>query len=221
MDRIRHEAREHVGGAETFDVVGGRLFALLLAEGLREDRNVLDVGCGCLRVGKLLIAFLEAGRYCGVEPEHWVLDAGIAHEAGPGLIADKAARFDGNPYYDFGGFEQRFDVAFAGSVLSHTYVDEATALLLGVRRVLVPDGAFHATYIEEGSELAASRPMPNGCERNGWAAAGLTYSRGQIEELADTAGFGAAFGTSVEMSVHPLGQRWVTFRIAGGGDHGD
>jgi len=217
----RGKAREHVGGA--FDVVGGKLFALLLAEGLRESDYVLDVGCGNLRVGRLLIAYLLESRYCGVEPEHWVLDAGIEHEAGPGLIADKAARFNRNREYFFAGFDVAFDVAFAGSVLSHTGIDEATALFRGVSQALAPDGSFFATFIEEGGELAAKLsqsggPRPRGTEYVGWAAGGLTYSREEICDLARAAGFDTRFGPPVDMTDRGLGQRWVAFTRPEAGD---
>ena len=58
--------REYVGKPEAFDLLGGRHFVLLYLLGLREHHCVLDVGCGSLRSGRLLIQYLAPGRYYGL-----------------------------------------------------------------------------------------------------------------------------------------------------------
>src|SRR4051812_31216030 len=66
-----------VGNRTRYDLMGATQFALLFALGLRESHTVCDVGCGSLRAGRLLIPYLEADRYCGIEPRTDVLEAGL------------------------------------------------------------------------------------------------------------------------------------------------
>lgn len=212
MDAEQWHARKHVGGVENFDIVGAILFGTLAAAGLREHHSVLDVGCGCLRVGKLLIPFLQSGHYVGVEPDQRVLAAGIQYEIGPDLIAFKGARFGNTDTFDFSQFGMSFDVAFAGSILSHTFEDTALACLRGVRSVLKEDGVFHATFIEEGSPLAQTAGMRKGGPGPRWSPGGLVYARSEIDGFGRATGFQADFETRVVMSTTGLGQRWITFR---------
>ena len=55
---------------------------MLTSLGLREHDHVLDIGCGSLRLGRLLIPFLRRARYFGVEPNLSLVDAGIRNELG-------------------------------------------------------------------------------------------------------------------------------------------
>ncbi len=72
--------RTHVGMRGGYDLMGGVQFALLMNLGMRETSTICDVGCGSLRVGRLLIPFLLTGGYCGIEPERWKIEEGIEHE---------------------------------------------------------------------------------------------------------------------------------------------
>ena len=47
---------------------GVRPFRAMYDLGLREDDDVLDYGCGALRVGRFLMVYLEPGHYFGIEP---------------------------------------------------------------------------------------------------------------------------------------------------------
>jgi hypothetical protein len=70
--------RAYVGPADQWDFMGATQFRLLTALGLRETDTVLDVGCGSLRAGRLLIPYLAVGGYHGIEPNTWPLDDAIA-----------------------------------------------------------------------------------------------------------------------------------------------
>ena len=232
MDQAQSEARTYVGGIPGFDRIGAELFGRLVEAGLREDDHLLDIGCGCLRVGKLLIAYLARGRYAGIDIDSRLIDAGIEYETGPGLVADKAARFEVNGTYDFSGFHTVFDVAWAGSILSHTYPDQAKAMLEGAAAVLRPGGILEATYIREGSPLAriltgpGGKPIAYGATRDGsepgvayyyhgWAPEGVSYDPLWIGEAASAAGFDTDFWPDEEphtMVAGRPGQRWITCR---------
>ena len=216
----REKARRKAGGAPAFDEIGARLFGKLVAAGLREHHTFLDVGCGCLRVGKLLIAYLEQDHYVGVEPDGGMIESGIAHETGLGLIRDKGARFGMSARFDFSEFGMTFDVACAGSILSHTFEASTRACLAGVRAVLEPSGVFHATFIEADSALADAREAVSGRRPGHWTDGAVAYSRGEIAAFGKEAGFGVMFGSTVVVAMTEEGQRWVTFlpRNEGGGE---
>ena len=74
--------RAYVGPPTDYDLVGAMQFNLLTNLGLREEHYLLDIGCGSLRAGKLLIPYLVPGRYFGIEPERWLIEEGIDNELG-------------------------------------------------------------------------------------------------------------------------------------------
>jgi len=65
-----------------------RTFNNLVSRGISPDDTFVDYGCGTLRVGALLIEFLEADRYIGLDIDKRILSAGIAQLA-PELISRK------------------------------------------------------------------------------------------------------------------------------------
>src|SRR5687768_14538688 len=74
--------RAYVGPPRDYDLISAMVFNLLTSIGLRQHHRVLDIGCGSLRVGRLLIPYLNEGLYVGVEPNKWLVDDGIANEIG-------------------------------------------------------------------------------------------------------------------------------------------
>lgn len=54
--------RAYIGPPTQFDFMGATQFNLLTRLGLREDHTVLDIGCGSLRAGRLLIPYLLPDR---------------------------------------------------------------------------------------------------------------------------------------------------------------
>jgi len=105
----------------------------------------VDVGCGSLRAGRLLIPYLNPGRYFGVEPNRWLVEEGIERELGSDLVAMKRPTFRFVDDFSLGAFGVEFDFAMAHSVFSYTYPDLA---LLGFRRIgetLAPKGMLFAT----------------------------------------------------------------------------
>ncbi|MEM7167233.1 MAG: hypothetical protein AAF581_17355 [Planctomycetota bacterium] len=60
--------RAYVGAPGQYDFMGATQFRLLCTLGLRGHHRLLDFGCGSLRAGRLLMTYLEEGRYHGVEP---------------------------------------------------------------------------------------------------------------------------------------------------------
>ena len=81
--------RAYVGPPEDYDLIAAMAFNLLTTLGLRQHHSLLDVGCGSLRIGRLLIPYLNRGKYFGVEPNEWLVDEGIRRELGETLVQIK------------------------------------------------------------------------------------------------------------------------------------
>ncbi len=64
--------RAYVGPPEDYDLIAAMTFNLLTTLGLRQHHSLLDIGCGSLRIGRLVIPYLNRGKYFGVEPNEWL-----------------------------------------------------------------------------------------------------------------------------------------------------
>ena len=112
--------RAFVGPPEKYDLVAAMQFNLLTALGLREHHYLLDIGCGSLRAGRLFIPYLLPDRYCGIEPEQWLIEEGIEREVGQDLIKIKRPSFSNDPDFSLSSFDRTFDFLLAQSIFSHT-----------------------------------------------------------------------------------------------------
>ena len=101
--------RAYVGPPEDYDLVAAMTFNLLTTLGLRQHHSLLDIGCGSLRIGRLLIPYLNRGKYFGIEPNEWLVEEGIRRELGQSLVEIKRPTFffTDSPRHDCEG-ENRF-----------------------------------------------------------------------------------------------------------------
>src|SRR5438477_11789858 len=81
--------RACVGPSEDYDLIAAMAFNLLTTLGLRQHHSLLDVGCGSLRIGRLLIPYLNRGKYFGIEPAEWLVAEGIKDELSETVIHTK------------------------------------------------------------------------------------------------------------------------------------
>jgi SAM-dependent methyltransferase len=140
--------RAYVGPPEDYDLIAAMTFNLLTTLGLRQHHALLDIGCGSLRIGRLLIPYLNRGKYFGIEPAEWLVAQGIEHELGKAVIQTKEPTFlftdspsaivEANTSFDF---------ALAQSVFSHCGLDLIQGWLSAISRSLARDGALVATFL--------------------------------------------------------------------------
>ncbi|MEZ5844975.1 MAG: class I SAM-dependent methyltransferase [Hyphomicrobiaceae bacterium] len=187
--------RMHVGPADGFDRMAAMQFNLLTHLGLREHHDLLDIGCGSLRAGRLFIPYLLPGRYCGLEPEEWLVNDGIVHEVGRSQIEIKHPTFDANRDFKLTAFGRQFDFLIAQSIFSHTSVRQMEACLSEARAVMRPQAMFVASYFP-GEDY----------EGDSWTIK-ATYRFERIEALARAAGLSC---TPLDWP-HSDFQEWLLF----------
>ncbi len=146
--------RAYVGPADRFDFMSASQFALLFQLGLREYHRLLDFGCGSLRLGRLLIPFLNRGGYYGIDPNAWLIEDGITHELGSTAIDIKMPSFSYSDSFRADVFGCRFDFLMAQSIVTHTGPDLVRKLLASVPQALNPNGLFLFSYIRDEKTTA-------------------------------------------------------------------
>ena len=164
---------------------------------MRQHHRLLDIGCGSLRLGRLLIPYLNAGNYTGLEPNEWLGKDGLRYELGDSLVTLRKPVF----LFDTGlhdlEADARFDYAIAQSIFSHTAPDLLERWISDVSHRLVDTGVLLATVIEGDSP----------CEGSGWIYPEcVEYPTATVEELARR--YGLSF--SVLKWYHPR-QTWCAF----------
>ena len=171
--------RAFVGPPQDYDLVSAMSFGLLTALGLRQHHSLLDIGCGSLRIGRLLIPYLNGGKYVGIEPNEWLVTQGIKREIGMDLVRTKRPRFLYADSAERLDEDDVFDFAVAQSVFSHCGIDLVEQWLRGVSDHLGNSGALAATF------MASTRDFTG----NGWVYPHcVAYSPNTMAERASDAG---------------------------------
>ena len=198
-DAWRHEPTPLVGPAEHFDLISAMAFGLLTPLGLRERHTLLDIGCGSLRVGRLLIPYLGSGNYVGLEPNEQSLRIGAHRHVGEDLIRIKKPALIPSADPAEVPADRPYDFALAQSVFSHTgpKLTEGWIECAGAR--LAETGALLATHVP-GPDIAPE----------GWTEGFVTHSDESMATRAEANG----------MRFMPLewrhpNQRWGLFAKPG------
>jgi len=190
--------RAFVGPPARYDIIGASQMALLHLLGLRDHHSVLDFGCGSLRLGRMLIPYLQAGGYFGIDPNAWLVEDGLDRELGRDAAALKRPRFDHNSDYRADVFDgQRFDFIIAQSIFTHTGYASSLKILQAFAGVLKPGGLAVINWYMPNDNAAA--------QAMDWVYPGLVeYSAETIARLAATAGL----ALRPTPWPHPAGLRW-------------
>jgi len=190
--------RRYVGGA--WDEIGRLQFDFLVSRGLRPHHTLLDVGCGSLRAGRLLIPYLHAGGYLGLDKEESLIRAGLAKELDASIRAQKKPRFVVSRAFEFERFGRHPDFALAQSLFTHLTPRTIELCLRKLRPWIREDGVFYCTWFVGDGSL--NPPSDNDHTR-------FEYSLAEIER------FGSGEGFETELIGewgHPRGQQMVAFR---------
>jgi SAM-dependent methyltransferase len=138
-----------IGGAgSAWERGAGRVYEFLRDAGLEPAHFLLDIGCGSLRAGSRLIPYLEPGHYVGVDRDAGLIEAGLAREIPADVASAKRPRLEVMDDFAFDRLGRRFDFAIAYYVFPALALNSIMRCLVGVGRVLAPDGRFYATFFE-------------------------------------------------------------------------
>lgn len=196
--------RAYVGAPHAYSLYGANCFNLLTSLGMREHHTVLDIGCGSLRVGRLLIPFLLEGHYGAVEPNPRLVQEAIEKELGPELLQVKDAQIEHNDRWEFPELAKPYDFALAHSIFSHASQDQIRNCLKSLKPQLAPTGFFAATYCPV--PFLSRQEEYTGEE---WVYPGLTYFRPEtMRTIARECGFRMH---EIRWTTFVLQQVWVVF----------
>lgn len=109
--------------------------------------RVLDIGCGCLRVGYWLIKFLDKKCYYGIEPNGNMLDHGVRILVEPEVIQANEPEFNHNADFDFAVFQASFDYLVARSIWTHCTKQQIQAMLDGFLENTNSEAKFVTSYV--------------------------------------------------------------------------
>jgi SAM-dependent methyltransferase len=112
----------------------------VMSRGLQTSHHLLDLGCGSIRAGIWLIAYLDEGGYFGVDA-HWPsLDAAVRYEIPLHDLGGKHPRFLHSGTFEIDHFGQRFDMILAARVLNHLTEAQVELALGKIASTLAPSG---------------------------------------------------------------------------------
>lgn len=122
------------------DIIGGRWeetgtiqMQMLLAEGLRPQHRLLDIGCGPLRTGCRVVPYLDPGHYWGTDLSGALMRKGHAEEL---TEADRArlplSQLVEDGDFDFPGLPDDFDYILCFAVFTHLPMNHLRRALLRV-----------------------------------------------------------------------------------------
>jgi len=186
---IFQEAMQYVGSPsfEHFLALGQAQLELLKLNGLHASAHVLEIGCGCLRAGHLIMQSLNQDRYVGIEPNTWLIDAAKQDLTGVAeLIEVKHPLFLESEEFDASRAGRVFDFVVAHSVLSHAAHWQYPLFLRAVKRVLAPNGIVLASirFYNDSNQIAGDSRDEQ------WVYPGVSYfSWETVRDLAIDNGF--------------------------------
>ncbi len=124
--------------------VGRLQFEYLRKQGLKPQNNLLDYGCGALRLGRYVIPFLEPGLYYGLD----ISESIVAYSQRLVAKSDLAPSTPSLCHIKGSGipFDKRFDYIIAQSVFTHTDPDTTLVIMRAAAEHMHDSSQFLATF---------------------------------------------------------------------------
>ncbi len=175
--------RRHPGTKEDYDVGAGLQFVLAILLGLRDHHHFLDIGCGSVRFGRLLIPYLLPNRYYGIEPSPEPVSAGVQSELGSEIVRLKQPTFMYSDMFDLESTGRIFDYVWAFGIFSHAAPAQIERCFEGFMGCSKDDTLFVFNYVRGSSDNA----------RNEWAPGHVGYTDRFFTDLAEHHGLQIRF----------------------------
>lgn len=136
-------ACDYVGDPDSWHRRGEVILGFLQENGLTAGSYVLDVGCGNLSEGRPLIEELTAGRFVGIEPNGWLVEAALDRFR---ELEAKKPEFLWRTDFDASELGIAFDFVVSHSVLSHCAHWQLPQFLANTRKVVDEGAVMLASY---------------------------------------------------------------------------
>jgi hypothetical protein len=169
--------RAYVGRPDLYDFIGAMQFVLLVRAGLRGSHRVLELGCGALRLGRLLIPYLESERYTCIEPNAWLYQTALRFELGYATAAVKRPTFVVSANFSLippppqvAGkvANKQFDFLIAYSIFTHVTHRTLHWAIGNIARLMGNTSLFLATFaLHSADERHRQRQFGNSADRVG------------------------------------------------------
>jgi len=177
----------------SWDKAGQLQLDYLIAAGLAPHSRVLDIGCGALRAGRKIIAYLDPGFYYGIDSDRLLLDAGHALELAPLNLATRCPRTNLAHSAKFRHLqitEPLIDFGICVSVMRGLSIGHVQVCLERVAPYFKPGSRLHMSFLELPEGRALSAPYTNIARfvSHGVVAPSHFYRR-DMEEAALTSGW--------------------------------
>jgi SAM-dependent methyltransferase len=190
--------REFVGGL--WNQMGQLQLDFLVKQGLRPNHVFLDIACGSLRAGRLLIPYLEAGNYLGIDKHAELIEAGKANEIDADALEAKRPEFVVSDCFSFEEFSKRPDLCLAQSLFTHLHKRDIEECIRKLSAFVKSGCRFFASFNE------TSIPIPELASSHSNRA--FYYTRRNMET------FGRQFGWEPKYIGnwnHPRGQMMIEY----------
>lgn len=190
--------RKYVGG--NWEQMGALQFEFLLGRGLQPHHVFVDIACGSLRAGVLLIPWLDAGRYFGIEKEAELVRRGLEEELPADVRAARRPQILVSSAFEFDRLGARPDFGIAQSLFSHLPPALIRQCLGKLRPVMADGGTLFATFFETERPVAHDdAPHDHGDFR---------YTRREMEQFGVDAGWTPEY---IGAWGHPRGQHMIAY----------
>ncbi|WP_421893680.1 methyltransferase [Marinoscillum sp.] len=194
--RVARDPHEAIGGY--WEELGPLQLEFLKDQGLQASHSVLDIGCGTLRGGRLIMAFLDTGNYMGYD----ISQAAVTY------AQELIDQEDLNPkkprvFWTMQGLaapelrNMKFDVLWAQSVFTHLGPDYIAQHFAQCGDLMHEFSKFYFTY-EDADQFKVEREVD------------FAYPYSFFEDLARQ--FGFRLRDLSAQYPHPRGQRILELR---------
>ncbi len=136
------EKHHHVYGAPW--CLGRDQFDYLKSRGVSSDHNVLDFGCGALRLGVWMIPYLSSGHYFGIDSHYPSLKLGVEYEIPLHGLASQKPRLLLSEEFEIDDFGVKFDRVVSMSVLHHLTDEQQRVAIEKIIACSTDDLVLHA-----------------------------------------------------------------------------
>jgi len=166
-ERVREfiETKKHrslVGLA--WDPMGELQLKMLRDEGLLPEHRVLDIGCGCLRAGVKLVAYLEPDHYYGIDPRQPLLSIGYKRELAKAGLEARLNR--DNLFTSAVGDHARLpeasiDYGLCIQVITHYPLNNFRVILENAAKYFKPGAKLFVSFFEVPEDEPFAKPYLN------------------------------------------------------------